>query len=427
MDVFVMFSPRTILSAVVTLLFACMISACADDSNGKYGVSGDFDPTDLPTGTATEGWGIGDEWYDYSFSDHTVAPRNVAWVVRQDEETVYFVRVRRYYGDDGGSATPTMLIHTWNGDAFDAPQEWKADSSMHDGHLCLTLEDAKTVSCDSNYDILWRTDKRPVPELGFAPSNPGFFVERRPGTEVYQLIGTEPPTTLPIKEESISSMQCAVEISFFAEEDQPADTEENTEENENGRDPRCDTLPWRVASALDEEAFPLVPLAETMDGKSVFQMTPYLKLLQWKAEVDVENNAVVIQTRCVDAVSEPACADPLDMSADEITISLDSAKTWTFVSLCDVHDRFKTTPTEGPKTPPCAEDDAPCVFHDQDELSAGGWPDNRNFDVVVQATDSDVRVWVAPFQPITIENVTMSEDTIVPRSLWSIPGDEVCD
>lgn len=429
MAVTMMLSPRTIRSSVLVLLFAYVFTACGEGG----GSSDDFDPTDLPKGTATEGWGIGDQWYDYDFTDHKVSPRRIAWVMRQDEDTVYFVRVRRYYGDDGRSATPTMLIHTWNGAAFDAPQEWKADSSMHDEHLCLTLEDAQSVSCDDDYDILWRTDKRPVPELSFAPSNPGFFVERRPGTEVYQLNGIEPPTTLPTKEDSISSMKCAVEVSFFEDdEDQPANADDkvNTEDDETEeglRDPRCQTQPWRIESALDEEAFPLVPLDETMAGKSVFHMTPLLKLLQWKADVDVENNAVVIQTRCVDAAPEPACADPLDMPADEITISLDDAKTWTFISLCDVHDRFNVTPTEGPKTPPCAEDDAPCIFHEQDELSAGGWPDNRNFDVVVQATDTDVRVWVAPFQPITIEDVTMSEDTTVPRSLWSLPGDEVCD
>lgn len=401
--------------------------ACDDGNNGSGEGNGAFDPTDLPQGTATEGWGIGDQWYDYDFTDHKVSPRKIAWVVRHDAETVYFVRVRRYHGDDGRSATPSMLIHTWNGAAFDAPQEWKAEASMHDGAICLTLEDAASVDCDkNNYDILWRTDKRPVPELGFAPSNPSLYVHRSSGTEVFQLQQTTPPETLPTQENSISSKACAADQAPIpGSEVQPPATEDNPGEDsadEDNKDPRCNTLPWRIESALDDEAFPLVPLDAQMDGQSVFQLTSNLKLIQWSATVDDNNEALTIAARCVDAASETACTAPLDMPAKELTIDLNTADTWTYVSVCDVRAQLP----EG-EAPPCDMDDVPCVSNTQDSLRAGMWPDTRTFDLAVQATDDNIRVWVAPSQPRLIEDATLSDDAKAPRALWSLPGDEVCD
>lgn len=440
---------RAPLSALLASLIACTFIACGDSESNAP-----FDPTDLPEGTATEAWGIGDLWYDYTFDGHTVAPRNISWVIIKPEQQAYFVRVARYYGDDGASGKPTMFIHAWDAETetFGEPAQWSAPSRITAGNLCLNLHNAETVPCDGDYDILWRTDKRPVPEVGFAPSNPGIFVERRDGTTVYQYQQKTPPETLPTREQSISSKECAVEQSIFQDENAAPPA---TEEDEGQRNPDCELLPWRVESAFDHDATPLINLDKLPSTHSVFHLTANLRIAQWSAHVNTESNTLDIEARCVRAVVDNACTDALDMQAQSLSIDLESADQWSFVSLCALElaelvpirglvacrndgkdddtciqtcaamkkeDKEKCVPDFVP--PLC--DELPCVTHQQEDLRAGAWPDNRTFDLAVQTTDDNVRVWVSPSQPITVKEETLSKDTTAPRALWSIPGPEVC-
>lgn len=416
-----MTSCRPRLSALLLLtLSACLFSACPDTESSKP-----FDPTDLPEGTATEAWGIGDIWYKYTFSDHSVAPHPISWVVRTPDDDAYFMRIVRYYGDDGQSGRPTMWVARWNEDnqAFDEAAEWNAGNPITETRLCIDLDRAETVSCDGDYDVLWRTDRRPVPEIGFAPANPGLYVDTRNGAEVYQYQGITPSTELPTDEESISSKECAVEQSIL--EDDDATPPEDPDAND--RNPDCDLLPWRVASAFDHDAQPLVPIAKLDDEHSVFQLTANLRIAQWHAAVNEADNTLTLQARCVYAPVENACAAPLEQPAQTLTLDLESAAQWTFVSLCDL---VETEPEDSKIVPESfcgnASDKAPCVHHTQEDLRAGAWPDNRRFDLAIQTNDDDVHVWISPSQPITIEAQSMSENTTAPRSLWSIPGPEVC-
>lgn len=445
-----MTAQRAPLSALLASLIACAFIACGDSESSKP-----FDPTDLPEGTATEAWGIGDLWYDYTFDGHTVAPRNISWVITKPDETAYFVRVARYYGDDGASGKPTMLIHMWDPttNAFGEPQQWNAPSRITEGRLCLNLNSAQTVSCDGDYDILWRTDKRPVPEIGFAPSNPGIFVERRDGTTVYQYQQKTPPETLPTRDQSISSKECAVEQSIVEDENATPPT---AEEDEVPRNPDCEFLPWRVESTFDHDATPLIALDKLPASHSVFHLTANLRIAQWSARMNTSNNSLEIEARCVYATVHNACTDALDMETKTLTLDLDSVEQWTFVSLCTLNDaQYKDihglsdctnksddpedclqvcstndencTPDPVPTLCENAADNAPCITASQNDLRAGAWPDNRTFDLAVETTDDDVRVWISPSQPITIKEQTPSEDTTAPRTLWSIPGPEVCE
>lgn len=422
---------------LLVMLSAALVAACTDSSNNNpYGAPDDFDPTDLPDGTATENWGISDLWYDYEFDGHKVSPRDISWVVRTPDDEAYFMHVKRYSGDTGHSAMPAMDIQKWDTEnkRFGDATRWNAQERVTETRVCLNLDDANSTSCDGDYDILWRTDKRPVPEVGFAPSNPGLYVERRHGLKVYQYKGKTPPETLPVDENTISSKQCAVEQSFVTDGGQ---TPENTGEEEVPSD--CDILPWRVESAFDEHAIPLLTLSELGDKQSIFQLTANLYASQWHAAIDEVESTLTIDTRCVYATSQQACSEPMDMDAQRITIDLESADQWTFVSLCELPDAvLKTIYGEDANDPadPTVEEDplcennsdhAPCITHRQNDLRAGAWPDNRTFDLVVQTTDEDVYVWIAPSQPIVVSDEPIDQDTVASRDLWSLPGDEVCE
>lgn len=429
-----MTAQRILKLLVVSTLCTAFLMACSDsDSSNPYGAPDGFDPTDLPEGTATESWGISDLWYDYTFDGHTVSPRDISWVITTADDQAYFAYVKRYYGDTGHSAMPAMEIQTWDADteSFQDPVEWKAEERITETQVCLTLADAQSVPCDGDYDILWRTDKRPVPEVQMAPSNPGLYVERRKGLRVYQYHGRTPPEALPIDEETISSKQCATEQSFLTEDGQSPEHQDDEDDTPS----ECDTLPWRVESAFDHDAIPLVTLQELTQEKSVFQLTANLYASQWRADIDADNNTLNIDARCVYAEFENACSDPLDMDAKSLTIDLDSAEQWTFISLCELPDVVLKTiygmdsTADEPVDPLCEnnDDDAPCITASQNDLRAGAWPDNRTFDLVVQNTDDDVRVWIAPSQPIVVEDQTLDENTTAPRDLWSLPGPEVCE
>lgn len=440
---------------LLLMLSAALAAACADGSSrNPYGAPDDFDPTDLPDGTATESWGISDLWYDYEFDGHKVSPRQISWVVRTPDDDAYFMHVKRYYGSDAQSGKPSMEILTWNAETerFENAQEWEAEERVTQSHICLNLQDASSTSCDGDYDILWRTDKRPVPEIGFAPSNPGLYVERRDGLKVYQYKGKTPPETLPIDEETISSKQCAVEQSFVTDDGQ---TPENTDEEEEIHSD-CDILPWRIESAFDDHAIPLVTLSELSADQSIFQLTASIYAAQWHATIDEDNHTLTIDVRCTPAPSTQACAAPLDMDAQRISLALEDADTWTFVSLCELNDaQYKNiqglsdctdesddpedclqtcsandedcTPDPVPTLCENAADNAPCITASQNDLRAGAWPDNRTFDLAVQITDEDVHVWIAPSQPIVVSDDPIDQDTVASRELWSLPGDEVCE
>lgn len=363
---------RSILRRVVTPLSALLLlAACGDTTRPDP-----FDPTQLPEGTAVEPWGIGDSWYDYSFNSHMVTPSDLGWVITHVDGPTYHVVVDNYYGPTGNPASPKISIRTWNGDGWSAPRSWQAPRSLNEKNqepmLCLTLDDAESVSCSATYDMIWRINQRPVPEMGFAAKNPGMFVNRQPGTKVFQIIGKTPPETPPTAEV----------------------------ESEVEGAPKPVSL---VRSIFDVDAKPLLPFQRLKEGGSIFMLTTHLHISEWTVTEDEDDaNALVVRARCVDAKPSQGATAALDMPPGELRLEGERQQ-WSFIYLC-------------------GEEGAPVLVESRDTLKVGQWPENGSFGLVIQTVDGQTNVWVSPDQPIDVRKESAAfEDTAPPASLWSIP------
>lgn len=356
------------------------------------------DSSDLLDDVMTESWGIGDQWYDYELSTHGISPQAISWVLVQDD-AAYFFRVLRYYGDDGESGKPAMIVRRWEGSAFGEETTIKIESSIRSAPACIRFDTAEVVSCDDvqHVNLVWRTDRRPIPEEGFAVGNPALYATSQHGAWVAQYASKTPPDALPIYAETIARDRCASAL----EEDTPTQ-----------RDPRCETHPWRISSIFDEDAAPRVSL-DQLSTHDVFQMTGTMHVAQWRAHIDDGAQTIALSARCVSTDYTTACTDTLEGEPSTLVLSLDDLAPWTFVDLC------------GPKGTDAPFQ--PTVSHAQDTLIAGRWPSNETFEVAIQNTDSDVQVWAAPSQPMHVQEHANFDSTSAPETLWSIPGPSTCD
>lgn len=360
---------RSILAPSLALLFATVACSVPVDQEPPW------TPTDLPEGTAVESWGIGDRWYKYTFTNHSITPNDISWVVLQRDGDAYFLTVDGYY-DESGARTgyPRMSIRLWNGTAFGEAKQWVSTESVKEKPLCLSLETAETVDCEGDYDLIWRIDYRPIPELPMMMPNPGFYVQRVGGTKVYQYNGTMPPAALP------------------------------TVSNEE---------PPFVHSIFDEDARPLLAAELFTPEKSVFQLLATLKIAEWQVLFNEDKSTITLQSRCVDAKDTHARTAHLEESPALLELVIDELETWTFIDLCGT-----TLDAE-------IEDDASplTISHSAQNLRVGQWPNNKSFGIALERTDgnSPLRLWVSPDQPVEVRDADAFEPTAPPTGLWSIP------
>lgn len=331
-----------------------------------------FDPTQLPEGTAVEPWGIGDQWYDYDFTSHRVTPRKRSWVIVPADGDAYFLQVTGYYGKEGESGVPRMEIRRWDGTTFGAPQQWESSARIvGDTRVCLRFESGEETSCEGDYDLIWRTDRRPVPEMGFSIPNPGFYIQRREGLRVYQFENTQPPASLPT-----------------------GATDEITQ----------------IRSIFDTDAKPLLALSLITPEKSIFHLVASLQIAEWQTVINADATEIQIRARCVDAAVTHQKTALLDMAPAELTLTLDELDTWTFIDLCG-----GSRNTEQQDLPPLR------ISHSANDLRVGQWPSNQSFGIALQQTEEDIRLWVSPDQPIEVRTTNAFETTAAPTGLWSIP------
>lgn len=361
------------------------------------GASDDLDPLQ---GVHTENWGIGDRWYDYTFDTHAVAPSNISWVMIRKDDAYHF-RILRYYGDDGASGKPTMVVRPWTGDGFGSEQTIKIETSIRTEPACIRLDTAAVVPCnaDERFDIVWRTDRRPIPEEGFAISNPALYATGDGGARVLQYRGKTPPDTLPDLEHTVPREVC-----------EPIGSDQDMDAV--APDPRCDTLPWRIYSVFDEDDETSVSF-EDLQTRDVWQMTGTMHIAQWRAEIDEPRENLTIWARCMSADFTAACTPPLDSPPKSITFALAELAPWTFIDLC------------GPKGTPAVY--PPRIYEQRDTLRAGLWASNEEFELAIQRTDHDILLRMAPSQPFELAEHQGFAEAQAPRGLWSIPGPTRCN
>src|SRR5690625_19761 len=350
-------------------------------------------------GARTENWGIGDRWYDYTFDTHSVAPADISWVILRDEDAYHF-RVLRYYGDDGAAGKPAMVVRRWTGDGFGEEQTIKVETSIRSAPACLRFETGDVVSCDdaSTFDLVWRTDRRPIPEEGFAIGNPALYATSDGDTHVVQYPSKKAPEALPDLTRTVPREVCEP---FNADPDIEVPT----------RDPRCETMPWRIGSIFNADAALSVSF-DDLQTHDVFQMTGTMHVAQWRAEIDELRENLTIWARCTSTDFTAACTPPLDTTPERLSIPLHELAAWTFVDLCGA---------KGTSAPY-----APRIYEQRDVLRAGLWASNEAFELAIQRTDQDIRLRIAPSQPFERAAHDGFSDAHVPRSLWSIPGPLSC-
>lgn len=357
-----LFSPLVVLA-----LMAC-------DNNFSYGL--DSDPTVLPEGTSVEPWGIGDTWYDYEFSGaqaHTVLPRDISWVVKHPDGDAFHIVIDGYYGPDGKGGYPRMSVREWTGDDFGDARTWEAEQSIREESLCLDFARVETVPCSGAYDAIWRIDLRPVPEVGFPISNPGFYLSTENGEEVFELDSRGVPSALP------------------------------TNESEDAE---------RIQSIFDHDAKPLLSLSLLTEEKSVFHLLASLSIAEWQVREDDESDALVVRARCVFAEYEHKRTDEFAGEPASLTLPRESLETWTFIDLCGTTRTQEELDQGEPQIR---------VTDEAGQLRVGQWERNDTFSIALQKTDAGMRLWVSPDQPFEVRHTDAFEPTAAPEGLWSIP------
>lgn len=368
---------KAALSAITTFL---LCTACGN-SIDRTGL--DKDPTVLPDGVNVESWGIGDRWYNYEFQGqaaHTVLPAERAFLVQHPTHGTLIFGVTNYYHIiTGESAMPTVAFRRWNGNAWGERVLWTAPSRIYNGELCLSFEGFTSVDCTSdNYDLIWRSNNRPVPEMGFAIGNPGIYVTPGAGITVhrfdnYRLFSNQSKDVLPESPE-LALGQDGVE---------------------------------QVGTPLDAAPNPMLPTERLIEGASIFQLTADLRFVEWGAALTpagADNDAsVTFSARCVAAARTAVDTPDFTGAPSDLALTLaDETQRWTFIDLCG--------------------DEGPEVVQSSDSLAMGQWPNNTTFDLVLENIGTNFRVYVAPDQPITVnEGDAFAATTPVPLLLWSDP------
>lgn len=392
---------RSLLSAApyaVALLCAALLLGCTDASDGTHRTDTGF-PEDSDLHVAqTELWGIGDQWYTYDVSDHSIAPKPISWVVTRGKNA-YFFRILRYYGDDGASGKPTLRVRAWDGEAFGSEHTIGITRSIHDAPACVSFERMAVVSCDDkeDFDLVWRTDRRPIAEELFAVNNPALYVAGDADTWVAQYANTSPPDQLPSLENTVLRELCDTDDGF-ARTLEPPET--------------CETLPWRIASIFDNDAQPHIT-QDVLETNDVTQITATMHVAQWRADVDPDGKEITLWARCVDVNYSAACTPLLQDEPASTTLSIQDLSRWTFIDLC------------GPQGTPSPYE--PTVTASKPTLAAGTWPSNERFDLAVERQDEELRLWMAPSHPFAIVDHDGFAPQAAPSTLWSIPGETTCD
>lgn len=359
----------------------------SDDEHSDDVTPIDDDPTALPAGVVLDSWGVADAWYAYDIHTHKVTPGDASWIVQEADGTTYFLLVEGYYSDEGESGFPRMSVRRWNGNAFDEPQEMASAHSIREAQVCFSISKAQNISCQNDYDIIWRTDRRAIPDAELAIDNPSLYIRSGNGTIVYQSTDRTPPAILP-RAEDLGSFH-------------------------------------RVYTVFDGDVAPVVDIRLMNEQVSVFQMLATIDVAQWQVLMDPDTDALTIRARCVVAGYKPEKTDPLDGTVDELILNVDDLLTWTFVDLCG-----GSLIDEGDIELPL-----PRIAESLNSMRVGQWPRNYTFAFALEKTNDGIQLWIAPDQPVHVENcaentddrdvsmwgdscVVMDDSVAVPPGLW---------
>lgn len=331
-----------------------------DDGNTKPGGGGKPDVTPeedgAPKSKAVAVWGIGDRWYDYG-ENHTVTPQNASWLIVGDDAPVHLT-VESFYGPTGDSSMPSMTIRRFVDGAWTTVSTWESPRRVRDAAQCVRFDADPEVDCAGAYDLIWRTDVRPLPEAGFSISNPGFYIASAANRAVYRLETRTPP----------ADPSAAVATAK------------------------------RILSVLDDDAAPVLR-NHFFDNPqhSVVQLGADLHIAQWRMMTD--EDSITFEARCLRAKNSVTATGRFGGTTQTLTIQRQDLDTWTYVDLC-------------------VENSGPAVVEHASTLRAGGWVSNATFDLVIQKKDDTFVLWTAPESIFEGLRTTPFADVAPPAYLW---------
>lgn len=322
-----------------------------------------------PDGIGLQPWGAGATWYDYDGTTHMVTPANRAWyVVRGDK--VWHLTITRYYDAFGTSGHPDMRVHRWNAttQSWTLVGTWAASEKVSQNQQCFSL-DAPTQprggsACETfDYDVLWRADFRPIPEAGFAISNPAFYIATDKGGEVFRVEDRHLPTDLSVLETNQAT---------------------------------------RIYSIFDHDAVSIIQPhffnAEGTEGNTIISLTGDMFAAQWR--VDDVDGTLRVESRCA-AITATSYADAptLTGATQAITFAVDDLPRWTLIDLCTVT--------------------GPAIAYERDTLRPGAWPSNATFDLAIERTATGYTLWMTPEQVVVPQRDRGWVDVVAPLAFWS--------
>lgn len=165
---------RAPIAIAAPLLLGALVG-CAPDTPSTQPARAVVEQVDPAERFTTEAWGIGASWYEYDETTHVLTPRDERYRIEAHDVDV-LLRIVSYYDTSGTSGHFTLQL--WSASDPDAPRATlELAGNVKDAPVCVDVAAAREVSCDApEAHLVFRTERRVIPEAGFAVAEPGFYL-----------------------------------------------------------------------------------------------------------------------------------------------------------------------------------------------------------------------------------------------------------
>jgi len=291
-------------------------------------------------------YAIGSDWYDYDGRTHVLTPKTEVYAVRASDGRAALVEVAGYYSDKGVSGIFSLRGRDAGSGAWGEVSEIVLTGNVKDAPVCAAIGPVREVPCDGpDASLVFRTEWRPIPEAGFAVSNPAIYAVRGTSIVVMQADALEDIADAP---GAVTEMDATPSVDV---------------------DPGLARIGW----VYDEGAL--------TDARTHLQVTSSLGLAKWSlTSMQVGGElSIGLQVACqgIDLTEQP------DFSGEPMGVTLTSpmpgTSSTTLVRLC----------TPGAEA-------APEVVEWREGGFYGLWPDTTTFDLMIVREGDDVAVLLAP-------------------------------
>jgi hypothetical protein len=313
----------------------------------------------------------GSSWYSYDGTTHAITPRAETYGFTRGE-SAWLLRVDSYYDRQGRSGILSFALRARAQDgSWSAPAALTTSANIKQGPVCLDLDALAEAPCDSEAEVVLRTDWRVVPPAGFAVANPAIYA-------LTHHADAQPLATFILDADAFGAPD-TLDLSAL----KPAP--------DAARDPLASRVGW-LHERADEAPRQDVQL----------QATANMELVQW--QLTALNGAnLSLAVRCAPLAStQDAQASLADVPVRSLTITVPASGG--YVRLCG---------------------DTAGLASAIDDPRAGRWPDTKTFDLIVEQRDGRLVMRPAPGQLLHnwtrgagAGSIAMDPAPAPPAALW---------